>query len=70
MRPQCLDQATILDSLLSLSSRNLSAIVLISELADDELFGVRLDPKILYPQDSVFRIPDNNLNLNLTILVT
>ena len=32
---------------------------LISELADDELFGVRLDPKILYPQDSVLRIPDD-----------
>jgi hypothetical protein len=32
---------------------------LISELADEELFGIRLDPKILYPQDSVLRIPDN-----------
>jgi len=32
---------------------------LISELADDELFGVRLEPEILHPQDSVLRIPDD-----------
>ena len=32
---------------------------LLSELADDELFGARLNPKILYPQDSVLRIPND-----------
>ena len=32
--------------------------LLISGLADEELFGIRLDPKVLYPQDSVLRIPD------------
>ena len=32
---------------------------LISELADEELFGIRLDPKVLYPQDSVLCIPDD-----------
>ena len=33
--------------------------LLISELADEELFGVRLEPEKLRAQDSVLRIPDH-----------